>query len=265
MRSILEKIILLVVFLTPGYFGIQSLLSSFQSDYFQIPDFIFGAFLCFPLFLYGLSILFPLNLTNINVDLTYKDLKQHSSSGLAKYLSVFFSFLSLSIGIGERNENQTIQNQKDFATVPITLTEAPRIKGKIKSLAPLKSKEYPDYQFNLPSFYQDYFDSNAFKSETKMPATLYLTISRNDYLKKIKKTKEPSFLEKHFGWRFINVYGLSSSTKTFYDLSSIGNYRSSLKKGQKFYWLLAAALLAIAFYLKIKDRTPAPKIHRLNP
>lgn len=98
-----------------------------------------------------------------------------------------------------------------------TITEDAKIStsGKGHKSISFNLKEFPKYTFSISgvrfeaTFIDDYLN-NIRKGDT-----LYLTISTDDYLEKIKKIKEPNFKRKHINYSFIGVYQLKDKNKAY--------------------------------------------------
>ena len=107
----------------------------------------------------------------------------------------------------------------ELVTLKGTIDEIKKTKTKNSSYTGIKIvlKEYPDKNFIIEKKHLKQSQANIIVGRNCKNKLIKLKLYKRDYHLKITKKIVPSFDEKYFGWRDIKIYGIASSSKTYYN------------------------------------------------
>lgn len=124
-------------------------------------------------------------------------------------ISVVAGLCMLTLVLSIKNHSQLDVNYEDLFLVEGHLNTTPDIddgkNNRETSTITLELSEYPELRFKIYNFVNPSGYFNTFGRFQKGQQAIFM-ITLNDYNKKIIRTEEPTFKEKHFFWPEITVY-----------------------------------------------------------
>lgn len=163
----------------------------------------------------------------------------------------------------DHQKNQPIITEADLELVEGTLYKPARIDENEDGKQSLKLQltEHPGFTFQLKSKWFKAFESTEFINENHEGDRIGVKIVKDEYEKKISKTKRLRFIDKRINYSTIYILGLENGDQAYLNLNDINNLRQRSIPDVKLYLLLIAIVtivgLSIYFFLrsKIPDTT----------
>lgn len=176
-----------------------------------------------------------------------EELRKYKRQKLSRIAGISFAlfFLSMLIYTILFPQSTTI-NQQELVTFEATLSKKINLRS-IEFPYNILVEECPTLKFKIGDITFDSLTENDLVIERN--TKVEIDISKEDYEKKIAKTKDLSFSDKFIQYRFVSVYGFRSSDK---DYLSVEKLRVQSPQEEKMYlviYILIACFLMAFIYI----------------
>lgn len=145
----------------------------------------------------------------------------------------------------------------DFVKIEQIITSEIKTKrnGKHSRCFEFKFNDYPEFSFNIKGNSYHAMHVEDFLADVSLGDTLIVSIPKNDFEKKISKTKPLTFWDKSFDYYDIPIVTVSHTGKKYLNLNDVAKERKSNRKSNA--WILitfGGILLAIGLFIFIKRK-----------
>jgi hypothetical protein len=187
---------------------------------------------------------------NLDFEENWKTPLNRNISLLLIVLGLIFLFFSAKSLL---NSNKLVDKNQLVETNLIVKSGLKIIRYKNSESIHLRFTDNPEFEFTIdPSIFND--GAKKFISDINRRDTLTISISKEDFEKKISKTKPLTFEDKSFGYYTIYLYSISHKDKSYLSLDEYEKHQQSI--GQSSFWvcfILGFLLFSTGFYTRIQN------------
>jgi hypothetical protein len=188
------------------------------------------------------------------------DYEKKWDSKSVRNFSFFFLFFGLAFLLSGLNylviKSKPITSNELVKITQIVTSEI-KIKkeGRRSRYFELRFNDYPEFMFNVKGYGYSATYSDEFVNDITLGDTLTVSIKKEDFEKKIAKTKPPTFWDKTINYYDIPVFGIAYKDKEYLNLNDYNKRKKSSRKSSG-WWLLGISvfLLAIGLFIYIKKK-----------
>jgi len=188
------------------------------------------------------------------------DYEKKSDLKSITYLCFFFLFLGVifwAFGVSNYIRSNNTVPILQLVTLDQKVTSKIKIKksGKSSRYISLRLNDNPEFSFNIEGAAYRATDTDGFVAEINTGDTLTVSILREDFEKKITKTKPLTFWDKSFGYYSIPVYGLAYKNRIYLSPKEYQSARKSgLRSNSKSLGIFGLILAEIGIFIYIQRK-----------
>jgi len=175
--------------------------------------------------------------------------------------SIFFILFGLLVLCGAYWLQNNRLEKIDKKTIRISgiLDNEPKIErgSKGSRYVQIRLKEYPEFKFSISGVAYSEMHASDYVNFALKGDSIFLTIEESVAKKKLFQTSTLGYLDKHYGWERIRVFGLSDLKRTYLSLNNY-TYRDK-NEGPILFWICIFVGVGFIFYgiYEIKKIKPA--------
>lgn len=179
------------------------------------------------------------------------------SISLFSFFFLFFGTAFIALGSYYFITKTKAISPSEFVKIEQIVTSEIKTKrnGKRSRCFELKFNDYPEFNFNIKGNAYKAMYVEDFLAEVSLGDTLLVSIPKNDFEKKISKSKPLTFWDKSFDYYNIPIVTVSHAGEEYLNLNDIAEERKSNRKSNA--WILiifGGILLAIGLFIFIKRK-----------